>query len=299
MKKSVGVLAKFCKCLGSAVLVFTFFTMHAYTSSFYGNGVVSFVDLKDFVKDAMCEMRYATSYNFTGKVIPGYKDNTARITKKAAKAMKKAREILKYVECVNLAIGDENISKIVDIAADISRETENKKLNRNEVLNLIIEKIYEKTGKALNLSDVDKSYDIYTFKIFDAYRPDKAVKYFMQWAESKDTSMKRTFYPLKSKKQVISEGYVAKRSGHSRGSTLDLTLFNLVTGKDVDMGGPFDYFGEISNYDKNGKNVSEKQQYNRTLLRIVMVKSGFKPLETEWWHFTLKDEPYPNTYFDF
>ena len=304
MNRSAIFSKKIFKYFGSAVFILIFFTLHTNISSFDKNETVSFVDLKNFVGDAICEIRYATPYNFTGKVVPGYGGNVARITKDAAIAMKEAREILRYVECVHLALNDKNNEeKIINISADIAKEVKNRSLdsdlNKNDIINLIKEKLYKETGNLLDFKSIDESYNIYTFKIFDAYRPVKAVKHFMKWAKSTDTSMSRTFYPSKSKNQVIEEGYVAKRSGHSRGSTVDLTLFNLVTGKDLDMGGPFDYFGEISNYDKNGKNVSETQQYNRTILRLVMEKSGFIPLECEWWHFTLKNEPYPNTYFDF
>ena len=138
----------------------------------------------------------------------------------------------------------------------------------------------------------------YRLKIYDAYRPQSAVEHFVSWSQdSGETRMKEYFYPELDKDALFSGGYVARRSGHSRGSTVDLTLFDMATGKDVDMGGTFDYFGERSHPDYRG--VTEEQYANRMLLREAMVAHGFKPLASEWWHFTLKDEPYPNTYFTF
>ena len=138
----------------------------------------------------------------------------------------------------------------------------------------------------------------YRLKIFDAYRPQKAVTHFMNWAlDLKDTRMKKYFYPELEKDVLFPQGYIAEHSGHSRGSTVDLTLFDMTTEKEVDMGGTFDYFGELSHPDY--KNITDEQYANRMLLREVMLKYGFKPLEEEWWHFTLEDEPYPDTYFTF
>ena len=139
----------------------------------------------------------------------------------------------------------------------------------------------------------------YRLKIYDAYRPQMAVDNFVSWAENlDDTRMKKYFYPQVDKSRLFAEGYIAEHSGHSRGSTVDLTLFDMKTGKEVDMGGTFDYFGELSHPDYTGK-LTKRQLKNRQLLREVMIKHGFKPLETEWWHFTLKNEPYPDTYFTF
>lgn len=137
----------------------------------------------------------------------------------------------------------------------------------------------------------------YRLKVYDAYRPQMAVDHFMRWAENNDTSMKKYFYPKIAKDRIIPEGYVARKSGHSRGSTIDLTLFDMKTGKEVDMGGTFDYFGELSHPDY--KKITKAQYNNRMILRDAMTKHGFKPLEEEWWHFTLKNEPYPDTYFTF
>ena len=138
----------------------------------------------------------------------------------------------------------------------------------------------------------------YRLKIFDAYRPQMAVTHFMNWAlDMDDTRMKPYFYPELEKDALFQQGYIAKHSGHSRGSTLDLTLFDMTAGREVDMGGTFDYFGQLSRPDYRG--ISDEQYANRMLLREAMLAHGFKPLETEWWHFTLVEEPFPDTYFTF
>ena len=138
----------------------------------------------------------------------------------------------------------------------------------------------------------------YYFKIYDAYRPQCAVDHFVAWGkDADDIRMKEYFYPDLNKDEVFEKGFIAYQSGHSRGSTVDLTLFDMKEGKDVDMGGPFDWFGELSYPSYRG--ITEEQYQNRLLLRETMIKHGFVPYEGEWWHFTLKDEPYPDTYFTF
>ncbi len=138
----------------------------------------------------------------------------------------------------------------------------------------------------------------YRLKVFDAYRPQKAVDHFMRWAEDpSDVRMKQYFYPDLQKTDLIPGGYIARLSGHSRGSTVDLTLFDMRTQKEVDMGGPFDFFGERSHPDYSG--IQESQAAGRMLLRNAMLRRGFRPLASEWWHFTLENEPYPDTYFTF
>ena len=139
----------------------------------------------------------------------------------------------------------------------------------------------------------------YQLKIYDAYRPCEAVDHFVAWAEDmEDTRMKPYFYPELDKSVLFDQGYIAQRSGHSRGSTVDLTLFDMATGKEADMGGTFDYFGELSHPDYT-QGLTDQQLQNRNTLRDIMVENGFQPLDTEWWHFTLADEPYPDTYFTF
>ena len=138
----------------------------------------------------------------------------------------------------------------------------------------------------------------YRLKIYDAYRPQRAVSHFARWAKDiKDTRMKKYFYPELDKSVLFDQGYINYKSGHSRGSTLDLTLFDMKTEKEVDMGGTFDYFGVKSHPDY--KKITKKQYNNRMILRNAMTAHGFRPLSTEWWHFTLNNEPYPDTYFDF
>lgn len=138
----------------------------------------------------------------------------------------------------------------------------------------------------------------YRLKIFDAYRPMRAVKHFMLWAlEDQDIRMKPYFYPDVQKQELFDRGYIARRSSHSRGSTVDLTLLDMQTGKEVDMGSPFDLFSEKSHPEYRG--ITDEQYQNRMMLQNVMVRNGFMPLDCEWWHFTLKNEPYPETYFDF
>ncbi len=138
----------------------------------------------------------------------------------------------------------------------------------------------------------------YRLKIFDAYRPQKAVTHFMNWAkDTDDTRMKEYFYPELDKSVLFAQGYIAEKSGHSRGSTVDLTLFDMKTEKEVDMGGTFDYFGELSHPDYD--QITEEQFNNRMILREAMLAHGFKPLPEEWWHFTLENEPFPDTYFTF
>lgn len=138
----------------------------------------------------------------------------------------------------------------------------------------------------------------YRLKIYDAYRPQKAVTHFVNWAKNlADTRMKRDFYPDIDKSKLLGP-YIAPRSGHSRGSTVDVTLTDLKTGKDIDMGGTFDFFGARSHPDFKGT-LTRAQLQNRRILRDAMERSGFKGIKTEWWHYTLKNEPYPNTYFTF
>ena len=138
----------------------------------------------------------------------------------------------------------------------------------------------------------------YRLKIFDAYRPVTAVKHFILWGiEDEDIRMKPYFYPEIEKQDTFALGYIAKQSSHSRGSAIDLTLLDMAAGKEVDMGSPFDMFSQRSHPDYRG--ITDEQYENRMILQQVMVRNGFLPYECEWWHFMLKDEPYPDTYFNF
>ena len=149
-----------------------------------------------------------------------------------------------------------------------------------------------------NVSD-DLIEQGYRIKIYDAYRPQTAVDHFKAWAEDLDaTEMKPYFYPEVDKSELFDKGYIAAKSGHSRGSTVDLTIVDMLTGREVDMGGGFDYFGELSHPDYT-ETLTAEQIANRMILREAILDNGFRALPEEWWHFTLENEPYPDTYFDF
>ena len=137
-------------------------------------------------------------------------------------------------------------------------------------------------------------------KVFDAYRPQRAEDHFVRWAEDlADTKMKARYYPDVDKANLFRDGYIAAKSGHSRGSTVDLTIVSLNAGEpiELDMGTGWDHFGPKSW--PSSREVTTQQRANRMLLQSLMVKHGFRPLAEEWWHFTLVDEPFPDTYFDF
>ena len=157
----------------------------------------------------------------------------------------------------------------------------------------------------------------YRLKIYDAYRPQMGVDHFVRWAANiPDVRMKQYFYPDLDKSVLFDQEYIMAKSGHTRGSTVDLTLFDMATEKELDMGGTFDWFGPESHPDfcgnpetleytgdnsksPKGRSITSEQFYNRMVLRQAMLRHGFKHLSTEWWHFTLKNEPYPDTYFTF
>ena len=229
-----------------------------------------FVTITDVVPDVILEIRYFGTYNFVGTRIDGYEEPTALLTKQAADSLK--------------AVSD------------------------------------------------DVKAQGYRLKIYDAYRPQKGVDHFVRWAEDiNDTLMKPYFYPDLDKSVLFPQDYICLKSGHTRGSTLDLTLFDMATEKEVDMGGTFDWFGPESHPDFCGnpetgeytgglgdssfsglgnnvtspndqspkRPITPEQFKNRMILRQAMMRHGFKPFNTEWWHFTLKDEPFPDTYFTF
>ena len=145
-----------------------------------------------------------------------------------------------------------------------------------------------------------KAYEL-GIKIFDSYSTQNAVNHFIRWSKvQSDTINKIKYYPKLKKNSLFELGFISSKSGHSRGSTIDLTLVYLKgkkKEKEVDMGGEWDFFGKLSNY--NFHQLSEKQNQNRKLLRETLLASGFIPYEKEWWHFTLKNEPFPETYFNF
>ena len=156
----------------------------------------------------------------------------------------------------------------------------------------------KEAARALKAASNEAATFGYRLKIFDAYRPAKAVKHFVLWGiEDLDQRMKPYFYPDLQKQELFERGYIASQSSHSRGSTVDLTLLDMQSGKELDMGSAFDFFSEVSH--PGYKGVSEEQYANRMFLRDLMVRAGFEPFAFEWWHFTLKEEPYPDIYFDF
>lgn len=133
---------------------------------------------------------------------------------------------------------------------------------------------------------------------WDGYRPQRAITHFAKWAMlPEDGKTKSDYYPNIEKNQLIPMGYIIEKSGHSRGSTIDLSLFDSVSGMPLDMGGQFDLMDDLSHH--NAQGISQTAAQNRLLLRRIMEECGFVPYEQEWWHYTLKNEPYPNTYFDF
>lgn len=136
------------------------------------------------------------------------------------------------------------------------------------------------------------------FKVFDGYRPQLAVDHFVRWAaDLADTKMKPKYYPAVDKRNLFRDGYIASRSGHSRGSTVDLTLIEIETNTELDMGTGWDFF-DLRSW-PSSEEVSSQQKKNRMILRETMISAGFRPLEEEWWHFTLEAEPYPDQYFEF
>ena len=137
-----------------------------------------------------------------------------------------------------------------------------------------------------------------SLKVFDAYRPQTAVDHFVRWArELNDTIRKQQFYPDVEKQNLFKEGYIASRSRHSSGSTVDLTIVKIDTNHELDMGTPFDFFGPASGLEYS--NLTEDQKSNRMLLHHIMIKHGFRHYPQEWWHFTLRNEPFKDQYFDF
>ncbi len=153
-------------------------------------------------------------------------------------------------------------------------------------------------AKALKLVQDELRMQNICLKVYDGYRPQRAVDHFMVWARDLgDTINKQQYYPRVEKRNLFNEGYIASKSGHSRGSTVDLTLTDGNTGEPLDMGSPYDFFGEESWVEY--EDISVEQKSNRVLLQKVMQKHNFRNYANEWWHFTLRWEPFPETYFDF
>ena len=219
-----------------------------------------FIDVKTLIPDLIVEMRYATAHNFVGRPIPGYKAARCLLTREAAQALKEVADELRQ---------------------------------RGFVL-----------------------------KVYDCYRPQTAVDAFVAWGRDQaDQKMKAEFYPDVDKRTLFRDGYIARRSGHSRGSTLDVTIVPLSAPREpfdpgaseiracdspagartpdgsADMGTGFDCFSPLS-HTASGK-VDAAQQANRELLHSFMWRHTFRNNRNEWWHYTLADEPYPDTFFDF
>ena len=218
-----------------------------------------FVNVKKIIPTIQVNIRYNTINNFVGEVINGYESNTCLLTKKTALSLKKVQDQL----------------------------------------------------SPMGLS----------LKVYDCYRPQMAVNHFVRWAKDiNNTKMKKQYYPKVAKQELFSNGYIACKSGHSRGSTVDLTivpadskiptydptkkLVECTSSKEyrdadnsLDFGTGFDCFSLVSH--PNYQKLSPQIKANRLLLQKLMENAGFKPLDEEWWHFTLNEEPYTNTYYDF
>ena len=196
-----------------------------------------FVSLNDVCPSMKIQMNYATSENFTGEVVAGYKAKKAYLAKDPAEAL-----------CLVQA---------------------------------------EAIKRGLSL------------KIFDSYRPVKAVTFFQTWAQKPESNphIKALYYPGFTRLQLFEQGYIAKQSSHSRGSAVDLTLVVAETGHSLDMGSAFDFFDDLSNTES--PRVTAEQLKNRLILKELMEGKGFKNFSQEWWHYSFKPEPYPEMYFDF
>ena len=157
--------------------------------------------------------------------------------------------------------------------------------------------ITKEAAVALSNAQDDLNKIGYSLILYDAYRPQSAVDFFVKWSSNiNDTIYKNTYYPNIKKSELFKLGYIAYKSGHSRGSTVDVSLVEIESKKEIDMGTIFDYFGVESHTFYS--NLSKKQKSNRLLLYEVMSNNGFKNYTKEWWHFTLKNEPFQK-YFDF
>ncbi len=190
------------------------------------------------------------------------------------------------------------ISTVIDDAAYDIRYYSANNFTGNKIQGYKAPRAYmtKKALAALAVAAADLRAQGYRLLIWDAYRPQKAVDNFVAWINDPNDDGDKTFYPTLKKSNLLAGNYIMAKSGHTRGSTVDLTLIKK-DGSFVDMGGTFDLFSEISHPDY--KKITKKQKRNRQILRDAMVKAGFKPIDSEWWHFTLKDEPYKDTYFNF
>ena len=155
----------------------------------------------------------------------------------------------------------------------------------------------KESALALSKAQSDLNKLGYSLILYDAYRPQRAVDFFVQWSKNlNDTINKRIYYPDTKKSELFKLGYIAYKSGHSRGSTVDVSIVEISSNKELDMGTVFDYFGVESHtfFDE----LTEDQKANRLLLYKIMSNNGFKNYHMEWWHYTLKNEPFQK-YFNF
>ena len=217
--------------------------------------------------------------------------------------MKKILLLLMYITAFTFAEIPKSFSSVKDKIPTIELELRYASSNNfvgNVIEGYIVPRAILTTKATLALAKVQKELESFGLglKIFDAYRPQRAVNHFVRWGKDlADRKMKAEYYPKVEKKNLFKEGYIAKRSGHSRGSTVDLSIIDLETKEELDMGSSFDFFGKESwvYYVK----ITPQQRANRMLLNQVMKKYRFRAYTQEWWHFTLENEPYKNKYFNF
>lgn len=190
------------------------------------------------------------------------------------------------------------ISSMIDDAAFDIRYYSSNNFTGNKIDGYKAPRAYltKKALIALAKAAEDLRVQGYRLLIWDSYRPQKAVDNFVKWINDANDEGDKSFYPNLKKSDLLSGNYIAEKSGHTRGSTVDLTIIKK-DGGFVDMGGTFDLFSEISHPDY--ADITDEQKHNRQILYNAMIKAGFQGIGSEWWHFTLKDEPYQNTYFNF
>ena len=190
------------------------------------------------------------------------------------------------------------VSTIIDDAAYDIRYYSSNNFTGNRIEGYKAPKAYmtKESLKALSNAAEDLRAKGYRLLIWDSYRPQKAVDNFVVWINNPNDPGDKDFYPDLLKSDLVAGGYIATKSSHTRGSTVDLTIIKK-DGSYVDMGGTFDLFSEISHPDY--KKITRAQKRNRAILRDAMFKAGFDGIDSEWWHFTLKNEPYKDTYFNF
>lgn len=191
-------------------------------------------------------------------------------------------------------LGDINSSIIVDLKYYSNKNFTGKFVegyNSNKAI------LTKEAAVALSNVQDDLNKIGYSLILYDAYRPQSAVDFFVKWSSNiNDTIYKNTYYPNIKKSELFKLGYIAYKSSHSRGSTVDVSLVEIESKKEIDMGTIFDYFGVESHTFFN--NLSKKQKLNRLILYEAMSNNGFKNYSKEWWHYTLKNEPFQK-YFDF